>query len=241
MKVHILGAGWAVPRGNRSKTAILIQDNQEDNKILFDCGGDVAKGVSRFDVGYDKIDAVFISHKHLDHLSGLSSLLHSTWLMGREKEIPIYSNKPTKKTISKLISLHDLNEKLDINLNSLSGDGIVNEWGVEYKKMDHQVETHGFRYKDITFSGDTKPCDNLIDLAQNSSLLLQEATYPSGFREEAWKYGHCTVRDAKDVFEKTQSNNLGIIHTSPKVDIDEEGKKVDEDVFFPSDFTTYKL
>lgn len=238
MKIHVLGAGWAVPRGNRSKTSIMIKGN---HIILFDCGGDVAKGVTRFDVGFDEIDAIFLSHKHLDHLSGLTSLLHATWLMNRKRELPIYSNTECLDVVSKLLELHDLKEKLELELIELNEKGEIDKFDVEFSRMEHQVETHGFRYSDVTYSSDTKPCSNLIELAKQSKLLLHEATYPSGREEEARENGHSTVMDAKNVFRKTGSDNLGIIHASPEVNINEEGNRVGENVFFPSDFTTYKF
>lgn len=238
MKVHVIGAGWSIPQENRSKTSILLRN---DKAVLFDCGSDVAKALNRFGLSYDELDAIFISHRHLDHMDGICSLLHATWLSGREKTLPIYSNQDTKNLLEKLFKLHSLDEKLDIDLRGIKGRGKVNEFDVKYQEVDHQVPTHGFRYKDITYLGDTSPKQELIKFGENSRLLLHEATYPSGKEKEAHKYGHSTVKDAVDVFKESGSDNLGILHTSPKVNFKEETRNLDEDVLFLSDFTTLKF
>ncbi len=238
MKVHVIGSGWAVPQENKSKTSILLRD---EHNILFDCGGDVAKAFSFFGLDENELDAVFISHKHLDHLSGLSSLLHCLWLSDREKKLPIYSNQETLNLLNELIKLHDLDTKLDLEMNLLRDKGKVNEFGVKHCLVEHQVETTAFRYKDVSFSGDTKPCGSFIDLAQDSDLLIHEATYPSGKEKEAHEYGHSSIKDALEVKNKTNSNNLAIIHTSPIVDATKEIKGIDDNILLPQDYTTIQI
>ena len=41
-------------------------------------------------VPVDSIDAVFISHGHSDHLSGLPMLIQGAWLEGRSRPLPLY-------------------------------------------------------------------------------------------------------------------------------------------------------
>lgn len=48
----------------------------------------------------------------------------------------------------------------------------------------------------ITYSGDTVPCDELVRLGENSSLLIHEATMDDELEEEARYKMHSTVSQA---------------------------------------------
>lgn len=48
----------------------------------------------------------------------------------------------------------------------------------------------------LTFSSDTIPCDELVHLGRNSTLLIHEATYPDELIRKATENRHCTVSQA---------------------------------------------
>lgn len=60
----------------------------------------------------------------------------------------------------------------------------------------------------LTFSGDTPPCEPLVKLGKNSTLLIHEATYPDEMIEKAIKNRHCTISQAIE-----QSRQMNAKHT----------------------------
>ena len=48
----------------------------------------------------------------------------------------------------------------------------------------------------LTYSGDTRPCEEMIDLAKDSTLLIHESTFTRQDEENAEEHGHSTAADA---------------------------------------------
>lgn len=69
----------------------------------------------------------------------------------------------------------------------------------------------------IVYSGDTRPCDNLIKLATNASLLIHDSTFPSDLKEKAIEAGHSTVEEACKVALKANVQYLILFHLSARV------------------------
>ncbi len=72
IKVTLLGTGTPVPNANAFGSATLIE--AAGMKLLLDCGRGVVTRLAQADVPIGQIDAVFISHYHSDHYSGLPDL-----------------------------------------------------------------------------------------------------------------------------------------------------------------------
>lgn len=63
----------------------------------------------------------------------------------------------------------------------------------------------------ITYSGDTKPCKSLIELGQNSTLLIHEATMKDDY-EEARKKLHSTIAQAIEQGRKMDAKWCMLTH-----------------------------
>lgn len=79
------------PRDSRLRCSALLQEG--DTTILIDCGPDFRTQMLRADV--KKIDALFLTHKHFDHMAGIDDLRPYT----RDKELPIYADEDTSKQV----------------------------------------------------------------------------------------------------------------------------------------------
>lgn len=53
-----------------------------------------------------------------------------------------------------------------------------------------------------SYSGDTRPCDNLIEAGQNATLLVHEATLEDGMMAEAIAKRHSTTQEAVSVGQR---------------------------------------
>lgn len=87
--VTILGSGSATPTLYRNPTAQLI--NISEQYFLIDCAEGTQLQLRKYKLKFNKIDHIFISHLHGDHYLGLVGLISSFHLLGRERELHIYS------------------------------------------------------------------------------------------------------------------------------------------------------
>ena len=208
MKIYFLGTnGWySSPTGD---TPCILIDSK-DHYVIFDAGNGIYK-IDKY-IKEDKPISLFISHFHIDHISGLHILnkfnfkqgIDIYMARGRKKDFNLFVNPPytigianDKKNIYNMksnIRLHELEE----------GESNVG-FPVMMKKLYHGFENHGFRVtlegKSIVYSGDTKIVSNGLLLAKNADLLIHECSNITPAPEpDLW--GHTdpmqTARFAKD-------------------------------------------
>jgi ribonuclease Z len=87
-----------MPTSKRFPTAHLL--NVNERFFLVDCGEGTQIQLRRFKLGFTKINRVFISHIHGDHLFGLFGLLSSFQLMGRKNELHIHGPGEIREVVN---------------------------------------------------------------------------------------------------------------------------------------------
>lgn len=68
--------------------------------------------------------------------------------------------------------------------------------------------------RSLVYAGDTRPCQSVIDLARNASLLIHEAMFLQSLQDEAIERKHSTSIDAATVALKADVSRLAITHLS---------------------------
>ncbi|CAJ0601391.1 unnamed protein product [Cylicocyclus nassatus] len=101
------------------------------------------------------------------------------------------------------------------------------DWNIEEIKavqVHHTRMANGFIFKvggkRVVFSGDTKPCDLLVNEGLDAELLVHEATFEDGHEADALKKKHSTMGQAVEVGRKMKAKNVILTHFSaryPKV------------------------
>ncbi len=144
---------------------------------------------------YDKLDALFITHLHSDHIVGLPDLWLTGWLVAqRNIPLPVFGPAGTKQMTDCLHKAYDYDIKIRIEDDNASIDGSrfvttdINE-GAVYEKngvkviaflVDHYPIVPAFGYRieynghSVVLSGDTKYSENLIRFAKGADLLVHE-------------------------------------------------------------------
>ena len=98
----------------------------------------------------------------------------------------------------------------------------------------------------ITYSGDTGPCETLIELGYNSDVLIHEATYMQELEDVAREKKHSTSLDAAKAALKMNAKQLILTHISSRYEEDtiklfEEAKKVFNNTLLAEDLTKIKI
>lgn len=92
----------------------------------------------------------------------------------------------------------------------------------------------------IVYSGDTKPCEKIIEYARNADLLIHDATFLSDLEDVALEYGHSTARQAAEIAKKANVDRLILTHISPRyIDddkIEKEAREIFENTLVAKDF-----
>lgn len=97
-ELTILGCSSATPTSSRHPTAQIL--NYSEKYFLIDCGEATQIQLRKFKFKIQRIDHIFISHLHGDHYLGLPGLLGTMHLLGREKELHIYSPPGLREIIN---------------------------------------------------------------------------------------------------------------------------------------------
>ena len=138
MDVIFLGTSGAMPTKNRGLPSILFSFHKH---FLFDIGEGTQRQLMRFNCPYGRIDAIFISHLHLDHYLGLFGILETYKLEYRTKPLIIYAPARLKKRLP---------EYQFVSFKPLS-DGVIYEDEhilVSAFPVNHDTECFGFRIEE---------------------------------------------------------------------------------------------
>src|SRR5215210_116674 len=88
LSLFFAGTAGSVPTARRGLPALLLRAGGD--RLLFDCGEGTQQQLLRSSVGLPDLDAIFITHFHLDHWLGLVGMLKTFDLRARERPLTVY-------------------------------------------------------------------------------------------------------------------------------------------------------
>jgi ribonuclease Z len=149
-QLTILGTSSALPTSNRYPTAQVL--HVSGRFFLIDCGEGTQTQMRKYKIGFSKINHIFISHLHGDHIFGLIGLISTFALIGRTNELHIYSYSELQKFLDAQIQFlyadelpfrivyHPLNFKKE---QKIYEDRKVTVYSFP---LTHRIPTCGFRF-----------------------------------------------------------------------------------------------
>uniref|UniRef100_A0A673YQM2 Zinc phosphodiesterase ELAC protein 2 n=1 Tax=Salmo trutta TaxID=8032 RepID=A0A673YQM2_SALTR len=191
-----------------------------------------------------KISTVFISHMHADHHTGLLSLLfqreRALATLGKAFS-PIYLIGPVQM-MTWLNQYHDHCEEILSHVNIVPSKVLCE--GAEVSKFKTKAFIQALLKKSdlakfqtcpvrhcknafacsithqsgwqLVFSGDTMPCDALVHMGKNATLLIHEATLEDGLEDEAVEKRHSTTSQAIGIGMKMNAEFIMLNHFSQR-------------------------
>ncbi|BGP34813.1 hypothetical protein JCM10296v2_006637 [Rhodotorula toruloides] len=206
--------------------------------------GDSSRGEDSKEDVLRNLQVIFLSHMHQDHHAGIptilkqrakldpppqspltivgpaSAIIHlreqdQLFDLGLEREGPIrfidnYSIEPGRSPYEGSqaeAAFDDLKTRLGLTITAVPVKHRCRAWGA--------VVTHESGWRAV-FSGDTMPCDALVDAGQGASLLIHEATIEDDMPEVAEAKGHSTSGQAIDVATRMRARHLLLTHFSAR-------------------------
>lgn len=149
--VTILGSSSALPTLTRYPTSQVV--NLNDRLYLIDCGEGTQIQLRRFGIKAGKINHIFVSHLHGDHIFGLPGLISSMALGGKKGELHIYSHSELKMMMDHLMKF--MNEfagfKVVYHPLNFRGKAVILEDSrlvVESFPLKHRIPCCGFIFRE---------------------------------------------------------------------------------------------
>lgn len=151
MKLTILGCYAATPRTFTNPTAQVLEI--KNRLFLIDCGEGTQVELRRNKIKFSKIEHIFISHLHGDHLYGLIGLVSTFMLLNRTADLHVYGPKGIKEII--LLQLRLANSYTGYNLYFHELESAESETIYEDDKvtvstipLKHRIYTNGYLFRE---------------------------------------------------------------------------------------------
>lgn len=151
IQVTILGFNSATPKANANPTAQLI--NVNERYLLIDCGEGTQVQLRRAKAKFSRINHVFISHLHGDHVFGLIGFISTMQLMGKETDLNIFGPKGIKDFIENQLKhtrAHSSFQLIFHELDHKDSRLIFEDKKVEVYNLplDHRIYCNGYLVKE---------------------------------------------------------------------------------------------
>jgi ribonuclease Z len=97
----------------------------------------------------------------------------------------------------------------------------------------------------IVYSGDTRPSQAVVELAEDCDVLIHDATLSKELEEKAVRYGHSSTTQAAEIASKAKAKVLFLTHISPRYDdaliLEDEAKQVFKCTYSAADFLEFDV
>lgn len=208
MKIVFLGTnGWFTTDTGNTPSVLI---DSKDHYVVFDAGN----GIYKLDqyIKEDKPISLFISHFHIDHVSGL----HSLGKFKFSQPINIYMGKGRKKDFDILVNPPYTSPKPTslITYQELADGKHQIPFPVEVIEQFHAYRNHGYRVtlegKTVAYSGDCGISEGSMTLAKNADLLIHECSYKADHLPTNW--GHVGPTEAAKLAKDAGVKKLILNH-----------------------------
>lgn len=176
MELFFLGTGSGVPSKERNVSAIALMLLQEANSVwLFDCGEATQHQILHTSIRPRKINKIFITHMHGDHIFGLPGLLSSRSFQGGTEELVIYGPKGIEDYVQTSLKLSGTHLTYPLSFMEIK-EGMLFEdeqFKVYCKQLEHGIPSYGFRIEEKNKPGELN-VDKLQSIGVSPGPVYQQ-------------------------------------------------------------------
>ncbi|EKY8304822.1 ribonuclease Z [Listeria monocytogenes] len=205
MELVFLGTGAGVPSRGRNVTSIALSMLNERNVIwLFDCGEATQHQIMRSQIKLSKLEKIFITHLHGDHIFGLPGLLSSRSFQGGESDLTIYGPVGITEYVETSLRLSGTRLTYKIIFNEIE-PGLIFEdkmFSITVDELDHGLRSFGYRIVEKDKPG-----------ALNADKLIDDGVEPGPIFQKIKKGETVTLADGsvingKDYIDEPQKGKI---------------------------------
>ncbi len=185
-ELTILGSSSAVPTSKRNLTAHVL--NVHERFFLIDCGEGTQIQIRKNKIKFGKIDHIFISHLHGDHIFGLFGLISTFNLLERDKDLHIYAHPELESILTRHIGYFERTMSFKIiyhHLNTKMNKVIYEDKKVRVESipLKHRIPSCGFKFTEQPYLRNLKkdvvniykiPIGKIQDIREGEDLINEE-------------------------------------------------------------------
>lgn len=238
MRLTVLGSGTSVPHPRRSASAHWVE--AEGGTLLLDCSGPALHRMAEEGCDWAALDAVWVSHFHLDHVGGLAPFLfgtkHAPQTTGRRKPFTVFGPRGTERLLRRFdeaggyglfeqpfpFEVREVAPRAEFELlPGLRGSTL---------STPHTSESLALRLTDVggtslVYTSDTGFTEALVGFARAADLFLMECSF---FRSKPFKL-HLELSEAMELARLSGARRVMLSHLYPEwdgIDLAAEAKRL---------------
>jgi ribonuclease BN (tRNA processing enzyme) len=237
MELIVLGSGTSVPHPQRASSAHWLETSS--GSVLLDASAAAVHRMAQENLDWPNLDAVWISHFHLDHVGGLAPFLFGTkWAQqtqSRRKPLMIYGGYGLKKLLrafDEANSYELFKQSFPIEVREVAPRAkfeLLPGLAAQTFSTPHTRESLAVRLTDeeatsLVYTSDTGYADALGAFAQGADLFLMECSF---WRDKPVDT-HLELEDAMRLVRRAQPGKVLLAHLYPEwdgVNISDEAQK----------------
>ncbi len=221
MQIIVLGSGTIKAPAERNCAGYLLRDLQSGACALLDCGPGILKRLYDCDIDPSAIDAVFLSHYHVDHCSDLLPLLLNRYVHDNNgnRALTISGPRDIREWFAAQATWQGswMNEK-GPRVQSVEMVKEWRGWKIEACLTGHTENSLAFAFsknkKRFFYSGDSGYNEAIVRLARGADLAICECAVPDSSPRE----GHMTPSDLQRFVEQAKPARTLATHIYPEND-----------------------
>jgi ribonuclease BN (tRNA processing enzyme) len=230
MQLIILGSGTSVFHPRRAAAGFWLQTDA--GSILLDCSADAPHRMAAENLDWINLDAIWISHLHLDHCAGLAPFLFGIkWAKGieqRQKPLKIFGCQGIEKLLKAIDKSHHyklFEQPFPIEIQEVEPNDRVSQIDllpglqIEAVSTPHRAESLAIRVTDsdgatLVYTSDTGYSEEIAQFARNADLLILECSF---YRDKPTPK-HLDLADAMRIAQIARPKELLLTHLYPEWD-----------------------
>ena len=222
MRLTVLGASGTYPRPGGACNGFLVQEGKTN--LVVELGNGCLSSLMKM-VDFTKLDAVLITHMHIDQFGDLYPLYYALrfhpdrpWALrlilprGGLSLMGCLLGDDARGFLPQVFR----EEELRAGVTYRVGDIAARAYPTRHFVEGYSVRLEGKGWS-MTYSSDTSPDPALVEAARGVDLFLCEATLPASYEEEA-SHGHLTSAQAAAAAEEAGAARLLLTHIWPTFD-----------------------
>jgi ribonuclease BN (tRNA processing enzyme) len=238
MRLTVLGSGTALPHPRRASSAHWLE--AAGGTMLLDVSGSALHRMAQEGCDWANLDAIWVSHFHLDHVGGLAPFLfgtkHAPQTRGRTKALTVFGPRGTRKLLRRFDEAggYELfKQPFPLEVREVSPRSEFEVFGglaARTFSTPHTSESLAVRLTDadgvsLVYTSDTGYTEALAGFARDVNLFLTECSF---FRSKPVKT-HLELEDAMKLARLSGARRVMLAHLYPEwdgIDIEAEARKL---------------
>ncbi len=234
MRLTVLGSGTSVPHAERASSGYWLQTG--GHSVLLDCSAASITRMAAAGLDWAGLDAIWISHFHLDHVGGLAPLLnglkHAEATQEREKPLCIYGPAGILDLLNAFDGAYDygiFKQPFPLEIGEVEPDTPFEivpglravTWPTPH--TDESCAIHLSRDgRSLVYTADTGFSEVIAAFAQGCSTLLMECSFIAKKPVEK----HLELAEAMFIVRKAKPEKAVFTHFYPEWDGKDLGEMV---------------